>query len=254
MAQDPRALELCFLGTRGLIPISTRSHRLQTSTLLAVGNHRVLIDCGETWLGRLEAIRPDAILLTHAHEDHAGALKAGSPCRVYASAQTWQRIRTFPVAAALRRVIEPRKPFDIASISFEAFPVVHSLRAPAVGYRISLEKTRIFYVPDVLEIPERRAALLDVSVYVGDGASLARPIMRRARADLRRRIGHAPIVQQLTWCSAEGVPRMIVTHCGSQIVRSDGRRMRTRLRKLGRALGVDVLLAHDGLKYQVPQR
>src|SRR5262249_17907880 len=55
---------------------------------------------------------------------------------------------------------------NLDGITFEAFPVEHSLRAPAVGYRISTGRTRLFYVPDVVAIRNRRRALQDVSLYV----------------------------------------------------------------------------------------
>ena len=40
----------------------------------------------------------------------------------------------------------------IDTISFEAFAVEHSLRAPAVGYRIRSGRITAFYVPDLAAI------------------------------------------------------------------------------------------------------
>jgi hypothetical protein len=40
-------------------------------------------------------------------------------------------------ALGTRRTVLPRRPVKMRGISFEAFPVIHSIRAPAVGYRIS---------------------------------------------------------------------------------------------------------------------
>ena len=34
-----------------------------------------MIDCGLDWLGKFEKLQPDAIVLTHAHPDHAWGLK-----------------------------------------------------------------------------------------------------------------------------------------------------------------------------------
>jgi glyoxylase-like metal-dependent hydrolase (beta-lactamase superfamily II) len=36
-----------------------------------------MIDCGADWLGRIRAIAPTAIVLTHAHADHAAGLAGG---------------------------------------------------------------------------------------------------------------------------------------------------------------------------------
>jgi hypothetical protein len=64
-------------------------------------------------------------------------------------------------------------------------------------------------------------------------------------------IGHAPISVQLNWCAKAGVRRVVFTHCGSQIVRSDPRRAERIVRELGRALGVDAGIAHDGLTLRI---
>jgi glyoxylase-like metal-dependent hydrolase (beta-lactamase superfamily II) len=56
-----------------------------------------MIDCGTDWLGRLDAVSPTAIVLTHAHLDHAAGLAEGAPCPVYATKQTWYLIDRFPI-------------------------------------------------------------------------------------------------------------------------------------------------------------
>ena len=55
-----------------------------------------MLDCGADWLGRVVRLRPSAIVLTHAHPDHAAGLTDGAPCPVYATAETWDRIRRLP--------------------------------------------------------------------------------------------------------------------------------------------------------------
>src|SRR5690606_10182768 len=109
-----------------------------------------------------------------------------------------------------------RRPVSIEGIELEAFPVEHSLIAPAVGYRILAGGATIFYVPDLVRIRQRRAALRGVRIYIGDGATLARSLVRRRDGRL---IGHASIAAQLEWCAREGVSRAVFTHCGSAIVR-----------------------------------
>jgi hypothetical protein len=74
---------------------------------------------------------------------------------------------------------ERRSPFCIRNTVFEAFRVEHPLRS-AIGYRIKAGRTSIFYVPDLVYIYEQDEALFDIRMYVGDGASLCRPINRRS--------------------------------------------------------------------------
>lgn len=98
-------MKLTFLGTRGYIEARTARHRRHAALLVSYRGARVMVDCGEDWLGRIAALRPDAIVVTHAHPDHAGGLVAGTPCPVYASAETWRAIERYPINQ--RRVLRP---------------------------------------------------------------------------------------------------------------------------------------------------
>src|SRR5947207_9638415 len=68
-------MKLTFLGTRGEIEARTRRHRMHSSLLLSYRRAKVMIDCGLDWLGKFERLHPDAIVLTHAHPDHAWGLQ-----------------------------------------------------------------------------------------------------------------------------------------------------------------------------------
>lgn len=239
-------MKLTFLGTRGYIDATSRRHRRHTATLVAYRGRAVMIDCGEDWLGRLDEVGPRAVVITHPHPDHAGGLRDGSPCPVWATEEAWERMDGFAVAPEQRRVLEPRRPETIAGITFEAFPVIHSVRAPAVGYRITAGRVAVFYVPDVVWIPDREEALGGAQLYVGDGATVERDFVRKD--DDGNLFGHTPVRTQLTWCRKTGVPEMVVTHCGSEIVAGDERVLGPRIRRLAEERGVAVTVAHDGME------
>ena len=241
-------MDLVFLGTRGDIEKKTRRHRRHSALLVKWANARVLVDCGADWLGRIEALRPTAIVVTHAHPDHARGLANGAPCPVYATAETWRLLAAYPISE--RRIMPEREPIDVNGISFEAFPVEHSIRAPAVGYRIAANRRSAFYVPDVVAIRDPAAALFEIDVYIGDGASLTRPIIRRRE---RVRIGHSPIRTQLDWCRAQRARRATFTHCGSQIVGGDERVLGPLLRRLGRERGIAARIAYDSMRVSLDE-
>ena len=234
-------MELIFLGTQGEIEIRSRRHRRHSALLVKHGAARIMIDCGADWRGRLKTIAPTAVVLTHAHPDHASGLAGGAPAPVYATEETLELLRRFPILD--RRPIRLRTAVTIDGVIFRAFPVHHSIRAPAVGYRVSAGNGCFFYVPDVAKLGTPAAALRGIDLYIGDGASITRAMVRRRNAEF---IGHAPITAQLGWCETAGVRRAIFTHCGSEIVRSDARQVAAKVRRLGLDRGVDARLACDG--------
>ena len=112
-------------------------------------------------------------------------------------------------------------------------------------YRVSAGRACIFYAPDLIFIHDRGAALKGVQIYIGDGATVTRTFIRRRGKAL---IGHSPVRTQLTWCQKEGVHRAIITHCGSEIVTGDKRKIFANLRAIAAERDVDVRIAYDGMK------
>lgn len=236
-------MKLHFLGTRGNIQPRNRRHYMHSSLMVSYHGQEVMIDCGEDWLGKVRDASPRAIVVTHAHPDHAWGLKHGAPCPVYATDEAWEEMNSYGIQN--RKVIGHREPEGIQGMIFEAFPVKHSTRAPAVGYRVTGGRVSIFYIPDVVYIEDREEALRGVRLYVGDGATITRAMVRKIDDAL---IGHTPIRTQLTWCQKEGVPRAIFTHLGTRIVGSDELVLGAKIRHLARERNVEVQLAHDGME------
>jgi hypothetical protein len=119
-----------------------------------------------------------------------------------------------------KRLVTANLPFRIGELTLEAYPVEHSVRAPAVGYRVSASGTSFFYVPGLVAIRERSHALHGVDLYIGDGATISRPMARRRAMAL---LGHTPVSAQ----------HAIFTHCGSEIVAGNARYVAALVKRLG---------------------
>ncbi len=236
-------MKLTFLGTRGNIEVRSNTHRRHSTCLVSYKQDSLLIDLGRDWLDDPPDVSPDAVLVTHAHPDHVGGLQHGAPAPVFATAASWKDMAR--LAVEHKRTVTLRETFHIGELSAQAFPVDHSLLAPAVGYRISAGRVTIFYVPDVAQLKEQDRALDGVKLYVGDGATTRRILLRTKDGTAT---GHAPIQNQLAWCREQKVPRAMFTHCGSEIVRSDPDRIKDKLSDLGREHGVEAGFAFDGME------
>jgi len=55
----------------------------------------------------------------------------------------------------------------------------------------------------------------------------------------------------LTWCEKEGVPLDIITHCGSEIVTCDERRLSAKFCVMAVKRGIEARLACDGMKLEL---
>ncbi len=238
-------MKITFLGTRGNIENRTQTHNNHTSALIEYYGKQVMIDAGEDWSGELEEVNPYAIVVTHAHPDHAFGLKKGSPCDVYTTQVSWKDMKDYEIEKSKRKLVKIEKEFTIGDIHFKAFSVEHSTRAPAVSYKITAGNSTIFYAPDLIYVHNREEAFKEVDLYIGDGATITTSFVRKQDDNL---IGHATIDAQLAWCEKDGMERAIITHCGSEIVDNDGRKINAKIRKMGKERGIKAEVAHDGME------
>ena len=122
---------LTFVGTRANIGKINQRHRRHSALLVKEADTRILIDCGIDWLGRFEALQPDAIVLTHGHPDHAYGLAAGAFCPVYATEDTWPMLAAYPIAATRMSADRVTPAAAAFSLSSSRSTVVNRMRNAA---------------------------------------------------------------------------------------------------------------------------
>jgi phosphoribosyl 1,2-cyclic phosphodiesterase len=221
-------LKILFLGTKGLVDIKSPQHAMHTSTLFSYKGFDLLVDFGLDWRDKIDDIGPNAVLLTHAHPDHAGGLQTITSIPVYLTEDTWKIISNYPIIRP--RIIEPKKIIEIGPFTVKAFPVSHSIKAPAVGFIINAGTDRVAYFPDVLSIEDREEALKDVDLYIGDGSAIEKQLVRRKDGEV---YGHAQISTQINWLKEAGVKKAVFTHFGEEAIQLPMSVLKQKLKQLG---------------------
>jgi len=232
-----------FKGTRGGIEEFSKKHKYHSSLLIKENQFKLLIDYGEEHKDELKKIRPNWILITHAHPDHAFGLKEQEiNVPVYLTKFSYDYIKNFPVKNF--NVINVNKEFNLGLFKVRAYDVLHSLRCPAVCYKIRSKEKVIVYAPDLIDINDKKDALKNVDLYIGDGASLFRSIVRRRGSKL---FGHCSIKTQVNWCKKFGIKQMIITHCGKEIVEMQEDKLKNKLKEYSEGK-LEIIVAYDGMR------
>ena len=228
---------LRFLGTRGNIEESSPRHRYHSSLLML--KPRIMIDYGTIHRRPIGDIHPKYLLITHAHLDHYAWTEeeVETEAEVYLTRETIEYAKRRP---ATYRIVEPGDRFTLGRLNVEVYDVVHSLRCPAVGYRLTDGKGVTFaYNPDLVDIKEKDRILNGVDVYIGDGSCIQANLVRR-RGDSF--YGHARVTTQANWCRKRGIDRIIFTHLGKETIRREARFSER---------NPDLVFAHDGMEIHI---
>lgn len=237
---------LTFLGTRANLPVSAPRHRRHSALQVEAEKTRLMIDCGSDWHGQLQQLQPDALLLTHAHDDHAGGLAAPLPVPVYAAAPTWQALPEL-AGDRLARSCQAGIALQFPALRATPLPLPHSNRAPAVGWLLEAAGRRVFYAPDNAG-PPGSEAVFGSDLFIGDGSSFSVELLRIEQGKV---CGHRPIPEQLEWCRAAGIAEAIFTHCGAAIL-AEPAASEAALACLAQAFAIPAQFAVDGLQVRLP--
>jgi len=238
-----------FSGTKGEIEESSSKHKYHSSIIVRYKSTSALVDFGVKYNPKLlKKINDfDFILITHAHPDHyIWTIKKEDRIE----------IPVFLTTAALDysnnkprnyKIIETGKKYKLKDLDVTAYKVIHSLRCPAVGFVIKGNKT-IIYAPDILDFEEKKGKIFNgVDILITDGSSLNLSMVRRREGKL---FGHTRVKTIIGWCKKYNIRRLIVTHCGKQIVSMDEKELNSKLQEYAEGK-VDVAIAYDGFRIEL---
>jgi len=228
-------MRLKFLGTRGDVEESSRKHKYHSSLLVTHKGFKLLIDHGLISIP-LRKIKPDAIIVTHAHPDHFTWLKKDEEYKgkIYVTRET-KRASKFKKNF---EVINIDKWFKVGPFKILGYRVIHSLIAPAIGFKIKGNKTFI-YNPDLI-VMKRKSVLKGIDLYIGDGSTVTANLVRRKDSKL---FGHTRIQTQVNWCKKYGIKEAIFTHFGKEPIRWGDKKLEKKFKQEE----VNVKIAHDNM-------
>ena len=233
---------LTFLGTRAEVEERTEKHFYHSSLLLQVFDahpFRLLIDYGHIHAYDLSILKPDAILITHAHPDHYlwTLEEANSAIPIYLTQETLDYGKFSPVNSC---IFIPYQRLSLGPFQILPYRVIHSICCPAVGFKIRLPDYKVLiYNPDLVDIIAKEQILPGSDYYIGDGSTVKANLVRREGKIL---LGHTRITTQINWCKKYGINNIIFTHIGKDTMNRENDFPR---------LYPESILAYDQMKMTV---
>jgi len=225
--------KVSFFGSKGLVEEEGPGHRFHTSILYEYSGKRLLIDYGKENQNNIKEIKPDYILISHAHPDHIGGC---SDLSVFVSEDTKKEIpnlyKDFNIDC--RTTFRSYKTFKLGPFKITPIPVLHSTRAKTHVFLIEMGDKRVLQATDILgwHSGDRKKYIRKLDLAIIDGSSLTRTLARRKGKD-GEPYGHASLQVQLkNWYKPEEVKRIVVTHLGKETLSYGDEILLTKLRKL----------------------
>jgi ribonuclease BN (tRNA processing enzyme) len=225
-------MRITILGTRGEIDQSAPYHSRHSGLLV---DDTLLVDVGEReFLDR----RPQAVLITHLHPDHAYFVRAGAarpPAGVPIFAPEGYKDYGLTVLD---------RPATIAGFSVQPVPSHHSLKVRSQAYLIARGPSKILYTGDLVWINKEHHHLFEGLDLVVTEASYFRKGGLIIRDKTKGQIyGHTG-VPDLVRLFKDYCRRIVLVHFGGWFYK-DIRKARDSIRDLGRANGIVLEAGRD---------
>jgi ribonuclease BN (tRNA processing enzyme) len=239
MAHDflERGMKIAILGTRGEIKQSTAYHARHSGVLI---DDSLLCDLGQP---EFLNYHPSHIFITHLHPDHAFFVRntqvaAVIPVPIFAP----ETYKDMPISVLSSE-------YSVGPYTITPIPTLHSTKVKSQGYIIQKGAQKILYSGDMLWIEKRYWSKLNNLDLVITEASFIREggVIRHSRRDHKISVpyGHAG-VPNLVRFFKQFTSTILFMHFGSWFYELGAQKARSKLKKLGRDNGVEVIVGHDG--------
>ncbi|MFH1643819.1 MAG: MBL fold metallo-hydrolase [bacterium] len=226
-----------FLGTGPNNPITDKkgkSNRLQSSVLITHGDIKIMIDCTPSVQKQLKKIKPDYLLITHAHRDAAGGLRLIKNIKLLTTQKLYSELeKRYPVKQL--QFVNISKIHKIDGFKIECFEVEHAKDFTTYGYRISFAGKKIVYASDFKIIPKKNEKYFkNTDVAIVDGAGWNFTVF-----------GHQSIKGFLTLCKNWKIKKIYFTQIGRRVPNHE--KAQKEIQKINKK----AFLAWDGLALKI---
>ncbi len=252
-----------FLGTAGARFVMITQARSSAGVVYDVAGFRLLVDPGPGCLVRCHRSRPkidpgtlDAILLTHAHLDHAGdanvmieAMTRGGHHRRGTLFAPTDALEGDPIVMRYVRaylgdlqVLGEGRSWRLADGLTLTTPVRHRHGTETYGFRLDSPTLRISHVADTFYFPELAGHYAPCDVLI------VHMVLHEIDPERKRRILHLDVADA-TRLIGEVAPRVaVITHFGMNVLRAKPWEI---ARRMADETGIEVTAANDGMVFEL---
>lgn len=231
-------MKIKILGTRGEIKVSAPYHSRHSGVLI---DTTLLLDCGEP---EFLDYKPQAILLTHLHPDHAFFVRHHE--KLPQTQGPWYAPEEYDHAG----IIVPTEPFTIAGYRITPIPTIHSIKVMSQAYLIEKDGKKMLYTGDMIWIEKQYHHLLHkCDVIITESSHIREGGLVRRDPATEKIYGHTG-VPNLMHLFKQFTNTLVLMHFGSWFFK-DIEKARKELTDLATQHGITIIIGHDGLEITI---
>lgn len=228
-----------FLGTKGDV-LGNKKHKNNFSLLIRKNGKKIQIDFGRSFLNKEP--KAEFLLITHLHPDHIGGITSSIKAKVIAPREIADELEKKKDIKVIK--IEKNRVYDINGFKVKAIEIAHSPKYKTFAYLIKSEGKNILVAPDVLNI--KKKYLKNIDVYIGDGATLEKPIVRKTE---KGPFGHTSIINQIKKVKKYSPNAILIfSHLGQDVIEMGPKRLE---KYLSIILDTKILFPEDKEKIKI---
>jgi len=228
-------MQIKILGTRGEVDHSVPYHSHHSGVLI---DHALLIDLGEPEYLNL---RPEAILITHLHPDHA----------YFVRNKKEKPPEGIPIFAPEKcenldiKILHKTK--TIAGYTVHPIPTHHSLKVRSQAYRIAKNSRTILYTGDMIWINKKYHPLFErLDLVITEASYFRKGGLVRKDKKTGKIYGHAGI-PDLVHLFKDYCGHIVLMHFGSWFYKDTGQ-ARKQIKDLAKKNDITITTGYDNMK------